>query len=250
MAIIGGMDLGFGSQVKVITTDYLVINAASSPTATSAKNFLSIVNNSVGKGASTTHGRLAAAHFDYIILDGNSSTSTDPVVIDGNGASVAVPLMGPAPGALHQQADLAAHQDDATDIGHRANGVILAILSATAGTLTVSESLETYDASANVELAGLTADDNSVLSHLQGELTAQRLLGNTLHTVNAGDVVAELNAASLSSTSLTSGVAALNADFVAEGNAAGTAATALSAVTTDNDIHGYISITALVRTAQ
>lgn len=252
MAIIGGMDLGYGSQVKICTTDYLVVNAASNPTNTSAKNFLSIVNHSLGKGATTTHLRQKMTKFDYIILDGAAAVggASDPTVIDGNGSSVLVPLMGPSPGSIAAQADLPGHANTEADIGDSANGIILAILSASAGTMTIDEASDTIDATANVELAGLTGDDNSVLSHVAGTFDAQRILGNTLHTVDIGDVVAELAGASLTSISLTSGEAALNASFVAEGNAAGDTATLLRDVTADNNVLGYVTITALVRTAQ
>ena len=252
MAIVGGMDLGYGSQVKICTTDYLVVNAASNPTNTSAKNFLAIVNSSLGKGATTTATRQKMTKFDYIILDGNAAVggASDKTVIDGNGAAVNVPLMGPSPGSLHAQADLEAHANSAAAIGDSANGIILAILSANAGTMTIDAASNTIDASANVELAGLNATDASVYSHVAGVFDAQRILGNTLHTVDVGDIVAELAGASLTSISLTSGVAALNASFVPEGNTAGTTATLLSDVTSDNNVLGYVTITALVRTAQ
>ena len=251
MAIVGGMDLGYGSQVKICTTDYLVVRAASNPTNTSAKNFLAIVNSSLGKGATTTATRQKMTKFDYIILDDNAAVggASDKTVIDGNGASVPVPLLGPSPGSLHAQADLEAHANSAAAIGDSANGIILAILSANAGTMTIDAASNTIDAAANVELAGLTGDDNSVLSHVSGVFDAQRILGNTLHTVDIGDVVAELNSLG-TSISLTSGVANLNASFVPEGNAAGTTATLLSDVTSDNNVLTYVTITALVRTAQ
>ena len=45
MSIVAGMDLGYGSQVKVVTSNYLVVNVGSSPTDAGAVNFLTVVNH-------------------------------------------------------------------------------------------------------------------------------------------------------------------------------------------------------------
>ena len=133
------------------------------------------------------------------------------------------------------------------DIGRSANGTILAILSASGGVLTQDEASSLFDTFTAVNMAGLT-DDASVLSHLQAELLAAQLAGTSLSTIDVTDVLAEIAGESLSATDLS--VAALNADFVAKGNASGATATTLAGVTANNEKFGVMSITALVRTAQ
>ena len=249
MAIVAGMDLGFGSQVKVVTTNYLVVNAASSPTDLAVTRFLQIVNNSLSQGATTSDLRIKGATFDYILCDGNAPSSiTSPSVIDATGTTT-VPLMGPSPSVLGGQADLAGHQNSAADIGASANGIILAVLSASAGVLLQDETSSLFDTFTAVNQAGLT-DDASVLSHLQSELLAAQLTGTSLSTIDVTDVLGEVAGETLTAITLTSGVANLNASYVAAGNAAGDTATTLADVTANNDKVGAISITALVRTAQ
>ena len=129
------------------------------------------------------------------------------------------------------------------------NGTILAILSATGGTMAAKEdaSDEIFDTFTAVNMEGLVGDA-SVLSHLQAELLAAQITGTSLSTLDVTDVLAEIAGETL--TSIDVSVAALNADFVAAGNAAGTTATTINSVTANNDKVGIMSITALVRTAQ
>ena len=248
MAIVAGMDLGFGSQVKVVTTNYLVVNA-SAATDLAVTRFLQIVNNSLSQGATTSDLRIKGVTFDYIMCDGAAPSSiTSPSVIDATGTTT-VPLMGPSPSVLGGQADLAGHQNSAADIGASANGVILAVLSAGAGVLTQDETSSLFDTFTAVNMAGLT-DDASVNSHLQAELTAAQLTGTSLSTIDVTDVLGEVAGESLTSLALGAATANLNASYVAAGNAAGDTATTLADVTANNDKIGVISITALVRTAQ
>ena len=246
MSIVAGMDLGYGSQVKVVTSNYLVVNVDSSPTEAGAVNFLTVVNQALVTGSTATDGRQKAFQFDYIMCDGNAPTITSPSVIDATGTTT-VPVTGPSPSVLGAQGDLAAHQNSASDIGRSANGTILAILSASGGVLTQDEASSLFDTFTAVNMAGLT-DDASVLSHLQAELLAAQLAGTSLSTIDVTDVLAEIAGETLSATDLS--VAALNADFVAKGNASGATATTLAAVTANNEKFGVMSITALVRTAQ
>jgi len=248
MAIVAGMDLGFGSQVKVVTTNYLVVNA-SAATDLAVSRFLQIVNNSLSQGATTTDLRIKGVTFDYILCDGTAPSSiTSPSIIDATGTTT-VPLMGPSPSVLGGQADLAGHQNSAADIGASANGIILAVLSAGAGTILTDEASSLFDTFAAVNQAGLT-DDASVLSHLQSELLAAQLTGTSLSTIDVTDVLGEVAGETLTALALGAATANLNASYVAAGNAAGDTATTLADVTADDNKLGVISITALVRTAQ
>ena len=248
MSIVAGMDLGYGSQVKVVTSNYLVINAAANATDKGAVNFMQLVNQTL-TNRSDTDLRQKGFQFDYIMCDGVAPSSiTSPSVIDATGTTT-VPITGPSPSVLGAQGDLAAHQNSAADIGASANGIILAILSASGGTMAAKEdsSDEIFDTFTAVNMAGLT-DDASVLSHLQAELLKAQIEGTSLATLDVTDVLAEIAGETLSSIDVS--VAALNADFVAAGNAAGTTATTINSVTANNDKVGIMSITALVRTAQ
>ena len=229
MSIVAGMDLGYGSQVKVVTTNYLVVNVDSNPTDAGAANFLQLANDALVSGTTKTDGRQKAFMFDYILCD--------------------VPVHGPSTAILGGGSS-ESHSTDATAIGRSANGVILAVLSAAAGTVLTNETAteSTLDTAAVVNLAGLT-DDASVASHLQGELLKAQLTGASLSTIDVADIVAEFTGGD-ALTAIDLSVAGVNADFVGKGNAAGTTATTLGTVTTDGQKLGVISITALIRTAQ
>ena len=247
MSIVAGMDLGYGSQVKVVTSNYLIVNVGSSPTDAGAVNFLQLVNQTLTRRSGTDL-RQKAFQFDYIMCDANAPTITSPSVINATGTTT-VPLTGPSPAVLGQQADLAGHQNSAADIGRSANGTILAILSASGGTMTAKEDSddEIFDGFTAVNMAGLT-DDSSVLSHLQAELLAAQIAGTSLSTLDVTDVLAEIAGETLTEIDLS--VAGLNADFVAAGNATDSTVTTINDVTANNDKVGVMSITALVRTAQ
>ena len=251
MSIVAGMDLGFGSQVKVVTSNYLVVNVAASPTDLAVSRFLQIANQSLLTGRTDTALRQKGVTFDYIMCDGaKPATITSPSIIDATGTTT-VPLTGPSPSVLGAQTDLADHQNSAADIGASANGVILAVLSASAGTMLTVEADDTFDTFTAVELKSLsTTPFESVLSHLQGELLKAQLTGTTLTTLDVTDVLAEVAGETLSSITLSAAIANLNGSYVAAGNAAGSTATKLSDVTADNNKVGVISITGLVRTAQ
>ena len=246
MSIVAGMDLGYGSQVKVVTSNYLIVNVGSNPTDAGAVNFLQLANDALATGTTNTDGRQKAFQFDYIMCDTNAPTITSPSVIDATGTTT-VPLHGPGAAVLGGGSS-EAHSTDATAIGRSANGIILAILAASAGTVLTNETatLSTLDTAAVVNMAGLT-DDASVLSHLQGELLQAQITGTSLSTLDVTDVLTEVAAESLTSIDLS--VAGVNADFVAKGNAAGTTPTTLGTVTADGNKLGVMSITALVRTA-
>ena len=137
MATIAGMDLGYGSQVKVVTSNYLIVNVAASPTDTAVSNFLQVVNQTLVQGASDTDTRQKPFQFDYIMCDGNAPTITSPSIIDATGTTT-VPVIGPSPAVLGG-GSTESHSTDAAAIGRSANGTILAILSATGGVLLAND---------------------------------------------------------------------------------------------------------------
>ena len=277
MTTIAGMDLGYGSQVKIVRTNFLLVNAVEDKAGTAAQyaNLLSLYNQHVKEQA----GGNSILTCDYIIpaMDNGSSagsglcgltsvsSGTDPVVADLS-ASTLVHLMGPSRNALAQQADLEAHQDEAAHIGTSANGKVLAVLS----TGLMSHTGETFTGGVAIDLLGGTAGATALMN---GELLADAT-GTTASTagseVSAGmvpfvdignlttDATASLTGTPTLDFTASGMVSALGSGFVAKGNAteaAHTSITTLAALGSEvgdftGDSTAIISIVALMRTAQ
>ena len=246
MTTLAGMDLGYGSQVKIVQTNFLVAAYDTNGTAQAYANFLHLYNRTISPDS--------GAKADYIIPStgaaADSPTSgTDPVVADvdaSTGTNGLVHLIGPSRSHLAQQSDLAAHQNSAADIGLSANGKVLAVLSVIAtpyqtGTdftgLTVTETL-----------AGTSTHTDNVNANLLVDS-----LGGPVSHIDISSALADLHTAlaAASAATLDFTDADLNANFVMKGNAAGTDETTLADITAPAaDTTGLISVVALVRTAQ
>lgn len=273
MATIAGMDLGYGSQVKIVRTNFLLVNAVENKAGTAQQyaNLLSLYNQHVKEQA----GGNTILECDYIIpaMDNGSgagsgvagltavSSGTDPVVADIS-SSTLVHLMGPSRNALAQQSDLAAHQDEAAHIGTSANGKVLAVLS----TGMMTHTGEVFTAGVAVNLLGGVAGSTALLN---GELLADAA-GVTASTagseISAGmvsfididnlstDMIASLTGTpTLDFTAFT----ALSTGFVSKGNASGAAHTSITTLAAISEVAdftadttGIISVVALMRTAQ
>jgi hypothetical protein len=247
MATLAGMDLGYGSQVKVVTTNFLVAAYGTNGTAQAYANLLHLYNATVGPNS--------AALCDYIIPStgaaADSPTSgTSPVVADcdaSTGTNGLVHLIGPSRSHLSQVSGdgiVATVNDTAANLGLSANGKVLAVLAAFAspfqtGTdfsgLTVLESL-----------AGTSTHTDLLNAELQIDA-----LSSSVPYVDITSLLTDLHTALGGTPSLNLGEAALTTSFVMGGNAAGTTATVLGDITAPGtDTTGIISVTALVRTAQ
>ena len=244
MTTLAGMDLGYGSQVKIVQTNFLVAAAGTNGTAQAHANFLHLYNRTVGSDS--------GAKADYIIPStgaaADSPTSgTDPLVADcdsSTGTAGLVHLIGPSRSHVASQSDLAAHQDSAADIGLSANGKVLAVLSVIAtpyqtGTdftgLTVTETLATTSTHTDNVNSNLLVDS----------------LGGPVSHIDITTALADLHSALGGTANLDFTDADLNANFVMKGNASGASETTLSDITSPAaDTTGLISVVALVRTAQ
>lgn len=239
MVSIAGLDLPYGSQLQLTRTNYLVVNAASNPTAQGAANLLTLVQD---------HYNETPLKPDYIVVDGNSVTSTDPYVIDGSaGSGVLVPLIGPSQDSLASATGtgiVSGINSTDAEIGTSANGRVLGILGAGAVTVNVAvaSSVATPATPAVLDLA--TVSSASMESNLMGTLMAA---SGTKHLayIDFDEIMADVAGASLSAIDLS--VALLNADFVAKGNAAGTTATTLGQVIDNGEDWAIVSIFGLVR---
>jgi hypothetical protein len=273
MTTIAGMDLGYGSQVKVVRTNFLTVNcdAGGLGTAKQLATYLALYNQHVKEQA----GGNTILECDYIIGmedDGSGNptlhavpSGTDPTVVDAS-ASTLVHLMGPSRNFIASASGLSAHQDDAAHIGTSANGKVIAVLSAAIMTHTGTN----FTAGVALDLLGGTAGAAALLN---AELLADAT-GTTASTsgseVSAG-MVPYVDIANLTADVITgavgdpkldftnAGVAALVGDnFVAKGNAAGTGHTTIATLTALGsdvgtaiaDTTSIISIVSLMRTAQ
>ena len=248
MATLAGMDLGYGSQVKIVQTNFLVAAYETNGTAQAYANFLHIYNRTVGVDS--------GAKADYIIpstgaaADSPTGSTTDPLVADcdaSTGTNGLVHLIGPSRSHLAQvtgEGITATVNDTAANLGLSANGKVLAVLSVIVtpyqtGTdftgLTVTETLSGVS----------THTDNA-----NANLLVDSLSGPVSH-IDLTSALTDLHSALAAGSGLDFTEANLNADFVMKGNAAGTAETTLSDITPpDADTTGLISVVALVRTAQ
>lgn len=265
MPTIAGMDLGYGSQIRLVKTNFLLVNAdnGSNGTAQAHANLLTLYNNQVQMKARGNSGAVC----DYIITcaddgSGNAtltapSSGTDPRVVDVS-SSTLVHLMGPSRNYLAGQADLGAHQDEAAHIGTSANGKVLAVLSVGMMTFTGT----TFTGGVAVDLLGGTAGAAALMN---GELLAD-ILGTTTDTagseihagavpfVDIANLTTDMVASLTGNPSLVMTNAAFNADFVEKGNAAGTTASDIdtlagtAATKVVADTAGIIQVIALVTT--
>lgn len=244
MATIAGMDLGYGSQVKLVRTNYLVIRVGNGVTAattinlTAAANFLSIVQNKF-------HGQVCRP--DYIVVSGStgsggsySFTNADlhPNVIANtstlpSGASTAatapgaVPLAGPSQSALAQASGLPAEANTAAE--NLGNPKVQAILNVGVIEFTAN----TLASGAVVEGVG-TAADASQLAHANLLLSAAADIDTNGDPIRLADLDAAFTdalAALTAAATVDMTDANLLADFVEVGNASGTTATELTDVT-------------------
>ena len=236
MTTIAGMDLGYGSQVKIVRTNYLVISDAANATVDGAKNALTLVQGILGP---------TKLRPDYVITEA-ITTSTDPVVLLS--AATAVPMVGPNPAALHSATGtgMGSHNNAAAAIGGSANGDILAILSASMVEITIVGTTyaaqSDYDAHTYAAVGGGPA---SLTDLSWAEAINNAILADAANTgtIDISAMVTDALAACGADEDLAD--ATLNADFVAPGNAAGTTPSALSAGNT----MCVISIVGIVKTA-
>ena len=257
MTTIAGMDLGYGSQVKVVRTNFLTVNcdAGGLGTAKQLATYLALYNQHVKEQA----GGNTILECDYIIGmedDGSGNptlhavpSGTDPTVVDAS-SSTLVHLMGPSRNFLASASGLGAHQDEAAHIGTSANGKVIAVLSAAIMTHTGTN----FTAGVALNLLGGVAGAASTAgSEISAGMVPYVDIANLTEDVIAGAT----GDPKLDFTN--AGVAALVGDnFVAKGNAAGTSHTTIASLTALGsdvgtavaDTTSIISIVSLMRTAQ
>ena len=240
MTTIAGMDLGYGSQVKIVRTNYLVALDASGATVTGAANLLALVQGILGP---------TKLRPDYVIASAGITSSTDPSVLLS--AATAVPLVGPNPGALHSSTGTGSgsHNNDAAAIGGSANGDVLSVLSVSGLEITIVGTTfaaqSDYDAHTYAAVGGGPASltDLSWAEAINNAILVDAANTGTIDISGpVADVVAALGASSATEDLSASSLGA--SSVVLPGNAAGTTPTAIAAGNT----LGIVSVVAMVKT--
>ena len=236
MATIAGMDLGYGSQVKVVRTNYLVIRDDAGATVDGCKNALTLFQGALS-------GTILQP--EYVAATAGITTSTDPTVLLS--AMTACPMVGPQPGALHQASDIPTDGTvDAAYIGNTSNGEILTVLSANFALVTTVGS--TYAAFADTSdwtIAPQTGDgvgsltDDGFADNLNADIL--NINANNQGLLDLSDILTDIGTMGAEADLA---AAALNANFVAPGNATGSTASAIGA----GQNAAIISVVALVKT--
>tara|TARA_B000000557_G_scaffold258893_1_gene253956 strand:+ start:1897 stop:2634 length:738 start_codon:yes stop_codon:yes gene_type:complete len=245
MATLAGMDLGYGSQVKIVRTNFLFVEflATKNSTAQAYANLLHMYNRIQGEGS------LLKA--DYIVpVDNNAvsapSSGTSAVVADLAGTSNLATLVGPSASHLAQASGdgITTGINDTLARVNR-NASILAVLNCGL----ISFDGAGFTTPAKVEVLSTTTTNTEALN---AGLLADSA-GGPVYALDITTVVTDAVAAGTLSAAgnIDMTDADLNANFVMKGNAAGTDETTLADVASPNaNTASLVSITALVRTAQ
>ena len=233
MALLAGMDVGYGSQVQLVRTNYLVVKDAAAATLQQCANFLDLYNHVVSQNARAASSLLQA---DYIVCAANAPSDAAA----GKGANV-LPLVATsganvAFGGNHANPT---SKQDGTQL--RA----LAVLQVTGIEFTNA----TFTAGAYVPV--VLADN--IASQVAAELLIDQMGAVADDTATTGLIPSTLNldgmfddmTAALANTAAIAGVA--DADFVRHGNAAGTTPTAPSDYTAGATAVGLVSVLVLAK---
>ncbi|MDB2565340.1 hypothetical protein N9X64_00320 [bacterium] len=249
MSVIAGMDLGYGSQVKIVKTNYLVVGTTDggSQTAQGAANCLEMYNNRL----SELHRRKSILHADYIILLNDNAGSAgalidvdsgiDAKVIAADTSTTNIPVMGPVFEALANEATNT-YPDAADTAAELSRGYqILDILG-----VSVSEFGVNFAAGAAVH--DVLGGTGGLIQEMQNTLQLAQQAGPT-EVISLTEALTNIYNNLLGGTaSLDLGNALFNASYVAKGNASGATATAFGGVgasTIVADTCALISVTTL-----
>jgi hypothetical protein len=227
MGILGGLDVGFGANMQIVRTNYLVCKTAGAGTTQQYANFLTLFNRVMTENARGNNG-LAC---DYIIAahaPSDASTNDDPKVIETALASLTdVPVIGQA------------NPDSNQDTNHGVISVLsVGAVEFTNATLTAGAAVASA-VDANADLA-----NSNLLLDLVGASATDGATTGVVKTVNIGGLLSDINTAL--ATTITLADTDLSTGFVEKGNASAASATELSNLTIGADSVAVVSVTALV----
>jgi hypothetical protein len=237
MVSIAGMDLGFGSQVQLVRTNYLYVAAEASKGGTYAQQatYLQLFNDCLNKNQ--TGGGLHPLTCDYLISEVAGTGTTQPNVVTTLSATgTYIPLMGPVKGHLGEGGNTDGSGDSPADQGTSANGQIISVLAASVLDITMSEtsSVMTIDSAAVLDTLHGTGGSAGHLNSLLYKESVDAPVNGGVSSGSAnmgfllmGDLHTDLTAAAAT------GVVELNGittSPVFKGNASGATPTDLASV--------------------
>ncbi len=246
MAIIGGMDTGFGSQVKLIRTNFLVTRSADQALDashnTGLSNFLALANNRLPKNLQC----------DYIFVassdNNNGEFITSPVIATYQNRGK-VSLMGPSTNSLANASGLEAHANTSVKLGEKSNGIIHQVVSIGAVKLTADGASDSFDTVATVVLNPIGSNNIPMLDVINGELIKDQFL-DTVNAASTVDLTNAIDDVDSEASTVHYSRPVLTNLFRPAGNAAGLTPTTFNHGTINNKIWVVLSVTALIQTAQ
>ena len=247
MAIVGGMDLGYGSQIQVVRTNYLVVgHINATATAQAYANFLALYNDIQTQAGAK---ELVA---DYILgLNDNGgsagaevdpSSGIDPKVLYAGSSLTNFPVRGPVDEAIADETvntypDAA---DTTAEVGR--NYKILAVLN-----MGVMDFGASFTAGGAIDLLGGTSGN---AQQMMSKLMVAQVGGDT-SVLDFTEVMTDVTAAGVlgGTATLSLANAAFNASFVQKGNSTGATPTTLGSGETAvvGDTCALISVVSLIR---
>ena len=234
MGILGGLDVGFGANMQIVRTNYLVVNTSAQASTAEMARFLALYNTQATQNAAGISGLTC----DYIMSESHApsdaSTKADPTVIEAiNGA--ALPIAG-------------AHAN-ATSPGYN----VIAVLSVGAATLNANGQAAAAVPSALNNVSDFANSD--LLVALAGATDVDLDFSNNtkkgrLATVNCSELITDIAALlHAAGTATLAGVAGLSdSGFVEKGNSTGAAPVAFSDLTVANTSIAVVSVVTLMGT--
>ena len=263
MGILGGLDLGHGSQAKLIRTNFLCTTISGECTSQALANFLTLANNRLPKLVKCDYITVlnSGGGVSLTIPSGNRAFSTEHGVVamgfqsatagaaNPHAHSTNMALMGPSVASLAVKSAAPAHADSFSDVQTKSNGKILALTGLAAIKLTVSASTDSFGSFTEIDLnAGL--NDETQLDFSNAATLVKQLSEGNLSSADLSKPLSSIRSGGISTTDFT--IAGLNDGFVAEGNRSGLTPTTFTTLGADIDskVFGILSVTALVRDAE
>ncbi len=253
MAIIGGMDLGYGSQTKLIRTNFLCTKMTADSSAQALSNMLTLVNRRLPTNMQC----------DYIVTEFSNQVITPNDLAPGGqefsvivqyGRRATVALMGPSFDALAARQGIATAAGDGGAPSFSANkvtGHIHMITSLNACKITADSAGDNFDGFAAIVLGPPTSNDAHMVEDANSKLLDKLMEGaGSVGVADLSEPLEVINGAGLSTVDYTD--AALTTDFIPEGNAAGVTPTTFTSLDSiiNNKVFAILSVTAITQTAQ
>jgi len=246
MAIIGGMDTGYGSQAKLIRTNFLVTRATDSvftaPHNTGLSNFLTLANNRLPKNLQC----------DYIFVASSDSNNgefiTSPVIATHENRGK-VSLMGPSTNSLANASGLEGHANTSVKLGEKSNGIIHQVVSIGAVKLTADGTSNSFDTVATIVLNPIGSNNIPMLDVINSEILKDQFdpTNNATSTVDLNNVIDDVDS---EASTIQYSRPVFTTSFIPEGNTAGLTPTTFAHPLITNKVWVVLSVTALIQTAQ